>query len=386
MNKKMLVILAVLLTGIVSGETIKEKTFFSIGYEEELKIHEANAQECMKIIFYDEFNSEEFTIISVHYTFTPNIKGDANITVELNNKLISIIESGTGNEFQRITLKKEELKTKNELRICGNSSDSIPKINVYNDSIIGNYKTAFFPEGSFTKKVVSKELVVGQEIHVKTTLKNYGNESTFVKITDGDKERKDIELIKGKSSFSGEIQAGKEISLEFTYRLKNPNTRLLPNAVAVYLNEFKEEKTIKSNYPEILPKEYKKKLEPIIMLKKQINQIKEESEIEIVIINNSLETVHNAKITVLGKGIELKKNEKKFASIHPKQIVYFKTKIKSNTAGKFELGCTLEFEGKKVSCEKTEIIFEKEEIKQELIAGMLFVLFGVAIYLYLYLR
>lgn len=383
--KKTLFILLVILAGFAQAETIKEETFTSMGYEG-FEIDGVNKKECQTITFFDEFNSEEFTIISVHFEFLPEIKGDANITVELNNELISVITAGKGG-FERIIVQKEKLKEKNELELCGNTSNSIPKLQVLDDSMIGNYKTAFFPEGSLKKEVVSSESIVGQEITVKTTLKNYGNEKALVEIIDGDKERKDIELIKGKSSFTGEIKAGEEISLEFTYRLKDKDTRVLPNAEATYLNEFGEEEGIKSNYPEIKPSGHEKKLEPVIMLKKQINKINKESEIEIVIINNSLETIHNSKIRVFGaEELMLEKKEKQFESIHPKEIVYFKTKVKSNTAGKFELGCEIEFEGKKVSCEKTTIIFEKEEIKQELVIGIAMVVIGVIIYLYLYLR
>jgi len=229
--------------------------------------------------------------------------------------------------------------------------------------------------------------VVGKEITIKTTLKNYGNETALVEIIDGDKERNDIELIKGKSAFTGEIKAGEEISLEFTYKLKDEKTGLLPNATAVYLNEFGEKQTIKSNYPEIKPLDFEKKLEPIIMLKKQLNKVNSESEIEIVIINNSLETVHNSTITVFGaEELKLGETEKQFESINSGEIVFFKTNVKSVQSGEFELDCEIEFEGQKISCEKTTIIFEKEEIKQELIIGIILVIIGIIIYLYLYLR
>ena len=388
---KLIVVLSLIITILLfaSGsyaETIKEETFASMGYEKELFINEANKKECQTITFFDEFNAEEYTIISVHFAFTPNIKGDANITVKLNNELVSEISSEK-REFERIIIKKEKLKEKNLLELCGHTSDSITQLKVLNDSLIGNYKTAFFPEGSFTKKVLSKELVVGKEITIKTTLKNYGNETALVEIIDGDKERNDIELIKGKSAFTGEIKAGEEISLEFTYKLKDEKTGLLPNATAVYLNEFEEKQTIKSNYPEIKPLDFEKKLEPIIMLKKQLNKVNSESEIEIVIINNSLETVHNSTITVFGaEELKLGETEKQFESINSGEIVFFKTNVKSVQSGEFELDCEIEFEGQKISCEKTTIIFEKEEIKQELIIGIILVIIGIIIYLYLYLR
>jgi len=387
MNKRIALVLMIVLACLtVQGETIKEETFASIGYEEELLLEEANQKKCIEITFFDEFNSEEFTILSVHKEFTPNIQGEARIVVSLNNEIISVINSGKEKEFERIIIKKEKLKEKNVLKMCAFSSDSITKIRVLNDSIIGNYKTAFFPENSFKKEVVSKEIVVGKEISIKTSLKNYGNEKAFVEIIDGDAGRKDIELVKGKSSFEGEIKAGEEVFLEFTYRIKDETTRVLPNAEAYYLNEFGEKEKIESNYPEIIPFTGKA-LEPIIMLKKQINSVGEKSEIEIVIINNSLNAVYDTEVNFLFPAEVLIENKsKKFEVIQPKETVYFKTELKSNTAGEFELGCELVSGNDKTECSKTGIIFEENTIPKELILGSIMALIGIIIYAYLYLK
>jgi hypothetical protein len=227
---------------------------------------------------------------------------------------------------------------------------------------------------------------VGKEIKVRTSLKNFGNEKTFVEIIDSDNGRKDIELIKGKSSFKGEIQAGEEISLEFTYKLKNENTRLLPNAVAFYLNEFGEQEKIESNYPEITPLK-EKALEPIIMLKKQINLFGEESEIEIIIINNSLKPVYNVEVELLPESeLNIKEKKKEFEVIQPKEIVYFKTKVSSASQGKFSLGCKVVHENKKIECEETTIIFEEKGIDKKLVIGMALTAIGIILYSYLYLR
>jgi len=384
MNKKIIFVLFLVLISFVNAETIKEETFASIGYGDELEIDGANEKQCKEIIFYDEFNKEEFTIISIHYSFMPKIKGNAKITVSLNNELLSEIESGP-KEFKRIILKKEQLKEKNTLEICGFASDAIPNIKVLNDSIIGNYKTAYFPQGSLTKTVVSKELMIGKEIEIKTTLKNYGNEKTSVEIIDGDADREDIELIKGKSSFKGEIQPGQEISLEYTYKLKEERTRLLPSAKAYYLNEFGEKQEIESDYPEIFPSNYEKALEPIIMLKKQINLTGEKSEIEIVVINNSLTTIYNAEL-ILGSSSELMFDDKKivFETIQPQEIVYFKTKVKSDQEGEFPINCEMNFENQKTQCKETSIIFEENKIDQKLIIGSILAVIGIAIYSCLY--
>ncbi|MFH1694930.1 MAG: hypothetical protein ABH850_00695 [Candidatus Micrarchaeota archaeon] len=388
MNKKIVfAFILIVFAGVaVNAETIKEETFLSIGYEEELLIEGANQQKCTEIVFFDEFNQEEFTIISVHYSFAPDVKGDANITVELNNELLSEIKPGTGKEFERIILQKNKLKEKNYLKICGHTSDSITKIKVFNDSKIGNYKTAFFPEESFKKEVVSKEKIVGKEISIKTSIKNYGNASALIEIIDGDADRKDIELIKGKSSFKGEIKAGEEISLEFTYRLKDERTRVLPNAKAFYINEFGETKELYSNYPEIKPLT-EKALEPIIMLKKQINFLGEKSIIQVIIINHSTEQVKDAELKLFSSPeAVLGETAKKFEVIQPKETVYFTTSISSTEAGEIELNCNLSFEGQENHCQKTTIFFEEEKIDEKLIAGAILIVFGIIIYIYLYLR
>ncbi|MFH1663732.1 MAG: hypothetical protein ABH986_02900 [archaeon] len=386
MKKTVFFLVLVILAGLtVHAETIKEETFDSIGYEE-FVLDGANKEECREIIFYDEFNQEEFTVISVHSEFTPDTKGNAKINVFLNNELVLVIEPGKGKEFERITVKKEKLKEKNTLKLCSFTSDSITRINVFDDSSIGNYTTAFFPENSFRKEVISKERIVGNEIMIKTSLKNYGNEKTVVEIIDGDAERTDIELVKGNSSFKGEILPGQEISLEYTYRLKNENTRVLPNADAYYFNAFGEKEKIESNYPEIFPST-QKALEPVIMLKKQINSVGEKSEIEIVIINNSLNAVHNSEITLFAdSGITFESKNKKFEVIQPKETVYFRTTAKSDAAGEFELGCELTFGQEKTECKKTAIIFEEKGLPKELIAGSLLAVIGIIIYAYLYLK
>ncbi len=386
MKEKIVLALALIcLLSFVQGETIKESSFSSMGYEEELLIEEANKKKCKEIAFFDEFNQEEFTIVSIHSEFVPNLKGDANIAIELNNKIVSLIKAGKAKEFERIIIQKKELKEKNYLRICGNTSNTTTKISVFNDSKIGNYKTAFFPENSFEKKVVSKELIVGKEIQIKTSVKNYGNETTLIRIIDGDANRKDIELIKGTSSFEGEIKAGEEIALEFTYKLKDEKTRVLPSAKLYYLNEFGEEQEIESNYPEIKPKQGKV-LEPIIMLKKQINRKGEKSEIEVVIINNSLETVRNVELELFSSGLTLENTRTEFESIQPKEIVYFKTSVQSNKAGEFDLDCKLNFGQEQIKCQKTTILFEEETIDQKLIIGIILIIIGVIIYAYIYLR
>jgi len=382
--KKIAFLLVILLAGFACAETIKEETFASMGYGEELVVEGANKTECKEIVFYDEFNQEEFMIISIHSIFVPKIKGDANIEVYLNEKKISVIEPPK--EYERIIVQKKDLEEKNTLKICAFTSDSITKITVKNDSMIGNYKTAFFPEGSFKKEVVSKELVLGKEIQIKTSLKNFGNETAYVEITDGDADREDIKLIKGNSAFKGEIAPGEEKVLEFTYRLKYEGTGVLPNAKAVYLNEFGEEEKIETEYPEIKVQALDEKaLEPVIMLKKQVNSVEEKSEIEIVIINNSLKAIYSAELKVFSS--ELGFEEKKvFEVIQSKEIVYFKTAVDSSEAGEFELECELDFEGKKTECTKTIIIFEEDTIDRKVIVGAVLVAIGIIVYLYLYLK
>jgi len=123
------------------------------------------------------------------------------------------------------------------------------------------------------------------------------------------------------------------------------------------------------------------------MLKKQINKKGEKSAVEIVILNNSLETVRDIEIKLLGSTeLDLEETTKKFDAIKPKEIVYFRTQVQSTETGEFELDCELNFEGQETNCKTTTILFEEETIDQKLIIGIFMVIIGLGIYAYLYLR
>jgi len=384
------------LLGAAEAKTLEEQTFKKMGYSGVIA-QGANEEKCAEFAFYKnmELNKEgHFTVLSVHAVFSPISEGKAKVTVYLNGEQVKELTTGEfRNKWARIVLEREKLKETNQLTICAKASESITKVEVLDDSIIGTYLMPYFPEGTLTKKVSNDKPLVGEEVTITVTLRNEGSEAVEVKINrkKPNIEREDIEIIRAETQteITGTVEAGKEIKLVYTAEIKLSETRVLEAAIATYTNIFGEKETIYSNYPEVIVLEPEKAIEPTIFMEKPLNTVGKEAEIIISAKNNSQNTKYNISLKLTApEGVNIKGNTSQLIdSLEPKETRYFTVKASAEKAGVYELGCTAAYDANVLEeCEKTPLEFEETAPNTILPIGIVLMLIGLGFYAYIYLR
>ncbi|MEW6295509.1 MAG: hypothetical protein AB1467_04420 [Candidatus Diapherotrites archaeon] len=380
-----------------SAAVISEQSFEKMGYKDTFIVSGVQQEDCEQIIFYQTSLPSEgqFVVLSVHAEFKPLPQQPAGIAVYLNDENTALKEVKAPeflNGWSRIVLPAEKVKENNTLRICAGTSNATIETDILPNSMIGTYLMPYFPEGSFTKEVSVKHPKLREEIKVTVKLKNYGSEKTYAEIKQKKPEidREDVKAISGATEWNGELGPGQEAKLEFTVRITNPNTRVLPAAQATFTNVFGEQETIYSNYPEVVPIE-PNTLEPVILLSNPINLLGENSEVILAVKNNGSNPLYNAsaKLIVPQELFFQGALERKIDVIQSNQTLYFKFNATANTQGKFPLNCIASFTDVNAytfNCDETIIEYRSPESNLGLSVGIIMLIIGIFFYAYIYFR
>jgi len=384
--------------GAADALVLSEQSFEKIGYKDTFIVSGVQKEGCTQIVFYQTNLPAEgqFVVLSVHAEFKPLPQQPAAISVYLNdenNALKEVKATEFISGWSRIVLPTEKVKESNTLKICAKTSNATIEIDVLPDSMIGTYLMPYFPEGSFTKDVSVRHPKLRDEINVTVKLKNYGSEKAYdveIKQKKPEIDREDVKAITGATEWTGELGPGEEAKLEFTVRITNPNTRLLPAAQATFTNVFKEQETIYSNYPEIVPIE-PNTLEPVILLSNPINLLGDNSEIILAVKNNGSNPLYNvsAKLIPAPELFVQGDLERNIDAIQPDQTIYFKFNATANTRGKFPLNCLASFtdiNAYAFNCDEINIEYRSPEANLGLSVGIIMLIIGIFFYAYIYFR
>lgn len=235
---------------------IQEMTFKDLGYES-MTVEEGEKSQCFNVSFLSpKMTADSFLVISIHHEFSPVLTGKATIELSLNEKPLETIKANedfctNNNCWKRIVVEKTELKEDNKLKICLNSSNSIPIVRVFNDSSIGTYKMPYFKKEDFIQEASNLTPQAGETIRIKIKFKNVGSEDAYVNLRHAkefveERMRKEVKEI-GDTYFSGIVKAGEEKSFEYRLLIRQPTKMTIPASVLTYINTFGEETSIVSN-------------------------------------------------------------------------------------------------------------------------------------------
>jgi hypothetical protein len=393
-----LVLLFFLLLPVVFSLSLEERSFKDMGYEDMI-VEESTKEECMKMVFSKEtaLNQEgHYTILSLHVLFFPTTNGGAQVKVFLNDLPVVKVLSPEDflNDWARVVLPRKGLKEKNNLMLCLRTSETISRIELRNDSMIGTYLSPDFSgKDSFVKEIISRHPRVGKELEVRVLLYNKGSKESKYKIIarDPSLDRPEIPVLEGKTIDEGVIKAGETIELVYKVRPSIVGGIVFPNAVAFVENAFGEEVRLESNYPETRVYALDHKLKPIVLSEKGIIEPKEKTSVVLLVKNDGISPQFEVSVELLAeKGLEVEGSlGNQIKNINPSEIKRFQFKVSSLKEGTYKIGCSLSYLDQnieEVKCNPIELVVRKKSIEPQILAGLVMLLIGFAIYLYIYFK
>lgn len=399
MKKLLLLVLLGLLLAGASAEAVKEKSLNNYGVSS--MVFESTEPSCEEISYVKDLNqntAEHYTIFSVHAAFTPIASKGTDLNFYINDVLAGIAGAGEFREqWHRLMLPRELLKEKNTIKVCGKATASTPKIELFNDSLLGCYLMPdFSAENAFEKSISDFNPMIGEELTIRVVLRNYGSEKASVGINfrkpELEEEMDEIKVTEGQTTVSGqEIKACQErdeekncvVPGELVFEYKAKPTRavhmtLLP-AVLTYTNIFGETETLESNRLPIQVEEAEIQITGLMLPENENLKPGESTKIDFVVRNEGLYEVYEIKAKILGAGLDLTETEfELIESLEPNESKTFTVYASTATAGTYHLSCELEeFSGKKFSCPEVSIKFEEQGISPAIIAGLALVLLAI---------
>lgn len=387
-----------------SGPVFFERSLAEMGYSD-FSVDLSNSSSCQDFVFtlpadIEWQNNELFSVFSMKFRFLPVTTGDAKISVSLNGAKIDEIFAKNSNCIEndcvsRINFSKILLEnTQNTLKVCPSTSSSISKIVVESASTIGLYKMPFFKKEDFVLSPESSNALVGKDVVVKISIKNSGSAEAMVDlnyikpIVEEKIDLRAFKVLEGETRWSGKILAGETKEFYYTIKTMGPTLMSLPASIACFENVFNETQCLISNYPQMEIAEPSQKIEAIL-LSNEVNNVNEKVKLQLAVKNNSSSVISNisAYLNVPNELFSESENNQNINSINPMETKYLTFWISSQGAGTFNVGCQLVYadgaENSRTSCDVAKIVFEGKKIDLPVIAGIIFLLVGIAIYAYI---
>ncbi|MDD5147850.1 MAG: hypothetical protein PHH08_00115 [Candidatus ainarchaeum sp.] len=400
--------LIIAIAGTACAETVFEKTFGEFGAEN-FSVDSPNSTACTFVDFsfpqdQNVFAKENYPILSLDAGFSPVASEAAKIDVNLNG--IPISETGaTGfkcesqNCWSRIWLGKQYLGAgSNRLNICLHSSSTTTKISLSNASKIGLYKTAQFGKNYpfktadyFTTTAEKEEVVIGDTDKITVTLHNAGSGPADIELKYARpiaEEKKAFVFIEGKAYAQGTIEPNGDIKIEYIIKPRVLGPITLPPAAVYYSNEFGEQEVIFSSQATIKVREPEKKVDAFIGKEKEINQLGQAVPLTLNVTSRGKDKLYNLEVSIetppeiniLGQ------KTRTIESIAPGETVKLNFEATASQGGTFDIGCRLVYSDlnfTEVKCENSKLVFEQPGIGIEIIAAIILVIIGIAVYVYI---
>ncbi len=379
-----------------------EKSFEEMGYAI-FVVGSPNTTNCIDYNFLipnkiDLADSGNFTIFTLNFTVLPVNSRKSKITVSLNDSNIESFETAKAkcieqNCTERILLPREKIfSEKNSLKVCPTTSSTVSQIWINQNSKIGIYRMPFFKKEDFILTPESNVVLVGKDVKVGISIKNSGSidakvDLNYIKpIVEEKIEIKSFKVLEGETRWSGTIKAGETKKFEYTIKTMGPTQMSLPASIACHENIFNERECIISNYPQLKIIEPEKKISAVLIAN-ELNNINETAKAQIVVKNSGSQTLTNIPVYLnVPEELSVKSESQLISTINPNETKFLDYEISSKKAGTFNIGCQLVYTDTNsnfASCNQAKIVFEGKKIDMPLIAGIILLIIGIAIYAYI---
>lgn len=363
-----------------------EKTLADYGYES----FEAGREQCND--FYITLpKAEDFAFLILELKLKPFNTGSARIEAFLNGTRVAALDASElkCNEtcIARILINKNLIEEESILKICLKPSASTSKIELSNTSKIAYYKMPVFEKNDFRKCVVTGddcveryEAVVGEDLNVRISVKNSGNEDANILVESFRSvagERSTKEEI-GNITFEGIARPNEELSFYYSVRVKEAKRFNLPPAALYYRDAFYEQKMLLSNTVTIIPKE-----RPEVSAALIVDSIEpgRKAKVSVVVSNASGIVLKDVKIIIAPENIKAEP-EKVLLTIGPRDSnrAEFSLSNFENTT----LSCLVTIDHNfQVECPSINIAMKRKDNTAFIAASLLLIVIAGAVFFYL---
>lgn len=334
-----LIISLVLINGFVFSNIIEERTLASINPED--IIINKNENICADYSFsVDDIDpTSKFFLQLLIRNYIP-ISKNVSIEVYLNGLLDAKIENREILEKNIIELKN--IQKNNELSICV-ENNSIPRIVISKESIIGNYYIGEIRDEDFYQEV-PKTAYPKTLIPITLYVRNSGYADLEIEVFNATElfiENSNLENVSGETTYKGNISPQETINLKYYVKTDKTTSFATPYAKLTYIDFFGREqvKFLKNTNIEIL--ETVNFIEAHIDLPKKIITNTENTGV-LIIKNNSEEFLKNIYITPNFNG-EVILEINKINNILPKDVVEIPFKINTFKENTYSLNFNIDY-------------------------------------------
>ncbi len=400
MSKLILIcFVAFLLLPAASGESLFERSFAEMGYEDFL-VEGAQKRGCQPLLFLypdniDIQGEEIYPIASVGIELGPVKQGKIDVNVSLNGKDIADLDIGDfkGNEgvyWERLALPKSLLQEEeNTLKLCLGTGNSITSILLSGESKVGLYKLAdFSAEDAFKVFAEKPQLVIGEKTKITILLHNRGSASATTRIEYARpiaEDKNAFSVVEGDAYFTGVVEAGQEVQISYVVKPRVAAYMTLPPAIVYYENGFGELESRFSNLVSLNVREPERKIEAFIVKEEEAALVGQLIEMRLAVKNVGSDPLYDLSLEIYSE-TTIAQEQKESASIMPKETRYLPFTVGSLEAGKFPIGCTVTYTDLNVSeshCKDSFALFKQPAIDPAIYAGLALVVIAVIVYLYI---
>ncbi len=400
MNKWIfLVVIMVFTMPIAFGETVFERSFGEMGYENFL-VEGASETDCFEAEFLypqdiDIESDEIYPIASIAIEIGPIEEGKIDVNAFLNEEQIANLQledfkCSEGKCWERLALPKDLLlKEENSLQICLETGNSITSIMLDKNSGIGLYKAAdFSKENAFVTTAEKIDLVKGEKTTIKILLHNQGSAVTNVKVEFARPladDKNAFSVVEGDTYYTGEIGPGQEIELEYVVKPRRAVHMTLPPAIVYFENPFGETESKFSNLVELDVREPERKIEAFVVKDVENAMIEQAIEMRLAVKNVGNGPLYSLSIS-MESDAKINQQETEIEVLQPKETKYLNFTIISSTPGKFPIGCTITYTDVNVSeskCQNSFAEFIQPEINPIIYIAIAFAIIAIIIYTYI---
>jgi uncharacterized repeat protein (TIGR01451 family) len=294
--------------------------------------------------------------------------------------------------WYRLKLPKESLKEgENLLKACLNNSIDTTKSILQSESTVGVYKTADFSGNAFQEKAEKYEALIGEKLEITLLLHNKGSSAVEVEMRHARELAEDkyaYVVVDGNAYFNGLVEAGQVLEVKYSIKPRVVGSISLPPAVVYYKNEFGEEQQIFAKAKTIVVGEPERKVNAFVVKEREINNVGEQTGLRLAVKNEGRTAVYNIEISMLlPEGLHfIQEPERSIGLLKPEETRFFDFSVNARPTGEYKIGCKvnyIDFNASETKCGQSTLVFEGQEVPQELIVGIVLVAFAVAAYLYI---
>lgn len=402
MNKWYFLLLGLLVfAGQCFGAVIFERSFGEMGYSD-FTVDGPKLRGCTEVRFVFpngvDFNAEgNYAIASLHMLLLSGKGKKFFVETELNGEMVG---SYLTEEFAcgagcwlRAGLPKELLKGgENRLEVCMNNTVDITKSILKAESAVGIYRLAdFSQEGAFVELTQNTTPLIGEKVEITLLLHNYGSGVGQVEMKHARKLAEDkmaYVVVDGNTQFIGSIGAGETVELRYSIKPRVLGSISLPPAILYYDNGFGEQKQKFGEMVTINVKEPERKINAFVIKDKEINPVGSTSEMQLAVKNEGRDALFNLGVYLeLPEGISLVKEPESLIDIlYPGETKNLGFSVRANQKGDYKIGCKVIYRDLNLSeskCNQSALVFETQEIPLEFWGGIVLLLVGIGVYLYI---